>query len=281
MSLWLLHLRSLFCSRCALLMSSVGSSSAIVTAAASTCLVPDLRSVLITCFQSLFPLWAVSQLFTKSAPLESECLGERREILPMTETTEEEVTVVTVEKVALPWRRFIREMADRHSWWCSSVGWCGACVVDDGDRKRNDVQFTQSASGWAPSWRAFGGQLSRRPGLGPPTELFLWPIDANAWIVVNPDGDKYAVKFSDYSKMRVPPLVLSMSWVSWSEKEEIWPSVRGPQWDWPTTLTRRWCVIWVDAFSTYLLRLDERVRRRIVRKWPMWRPAPANPPTPD
>ena len=98
---------------CAFLMPSVGSSLAMVTAAASTCFVRDLRSVLVTCFQSLFLLWVVSQLFTKSAPLESECLGERREILPMTETTEEEVTVVTVEKVALPWRRFIREMADR------------------------------------------------------------------------------------------------------------------------------------------------------------------------
>ena len=58
------------------------SSLAIVTAAASTCFVPDLRSVLVTCFKSLFPLWVVSQLFTKSAPLESECLEERIEIPP-------------------------------------------------------------------------------------------------------------------------------------------------------------------------------------------------------
>ena len=74
--------------------------------------VPDLRSVLIACFKGLFLLWVVSQLFTKSAPLESECLEERIEILPMTET-EEEVTGVTVENVAWPWRRFIREMVDR------------------------------------------------------------------------------------------------------------------------------------------------------------------------
>ena len=46
-----------------------------VTAAASTCLVPDLRSVLVTCFKSLFPLWVGSQLFTKSAPLETEMSG--------------------------------------------------------------------------------------------------------------------------------------------------------------------------------------------------------------
>ena len=32
------------------------------------------------------------------------------------------------------------------------------------------------------------------------------------------------------------------------------------------------------VFSTYIL--GERVRRRIDRKLPMWRPAPANPPTP-
>ena len=48
-------------------MPSVGFSLAIVTAAASTCFVPDLRSVLITCFKGLFPVFVVSQLFTKSA----------------------------------------------------------------------------------------------------------------------------------------------------------------------------------------------------------------------
>ena len=81
-------------SSCPVLVSSLAK----VTAAASTCFVPDLRSVLVTCFKSLFPLWVVSQLFTKSAPLESECLEESIEIVPMAETTEEEVTVVTVEK---------------------------------------------------------------------------------------------------------------------------------------------------------------------------------------
>ena len=48
-------------------MPSVGFSLAIVTAAASTCFVPDLRSVLIICFKSLFPVSVVSQLFTTSA----------------------------------------------------------------------------------------------------------------------------------------------------------------------------------------------------------------------
>ena len=36
--------------------------------------------------------------------------------------------------------------------------------------------------------------------------LFLWPIDANTWIVLTPDSDKYAESLSDYSKMRVPPI---------------------------------------------------------------------------
>ena len=36
--------------------------------------------------------------------------------------------------------------------------------------------------------------------------LFLWPIDANAWIVLTPDSDKYVETLSDYSKMRVPPI---------------------------------------------------------------------------
>ena len=37
--------------------------------------------MLIACCKSLFPLWVVSHQFTKSAPLESECLEERIEIL--------------------------------------------------------------------------------------------------------------------------------------------------------------------------------------------------------
>ena len=58
-------------------MPSVGSSLEKVTAAASTCFVPDLRSVLITCFKGLFLLIVVSQLFTKSAPLESSGREDR------------------------------------------------------------------------------------------------------------------------------------------------------------------------------------------------------------
>ena len=38
------------------------------------------------------------------------------------------------------------------------------------------------------------------------SRLFLWPINANSWIVLTPDGDKHAEKFGDYSRMRVPPV---------------------------------------------------------------------------
>ena len=38
------------------------------------------------------------------------------------------------------------------------------------------------------------------------SRLFLWPTDANTWIVLTPDGDKYAEKISGYSEMRVLPL---------------------------------------------------------------------------
>ena len=35
------------------------------------------------------------------------------------------------------------------------------------------------------------------------SRLFLWPIDATTWIVLTPDGDKFAERFADYSRMRV------------------------------------------------------------------------------
>ena len=89
-----------FVSRCAFLMPSVGSSLAIVTAAASTCYVPDLRSVLITCFKGLFLLIVVSQLFTKSAPLESS--GREDRDPPDGRDDGREETWVTVENVAWP-----------------------------------------------------------------------------------------------------------------------------------------------------------------------------------
>ena len=73
-------------------MPSVGSSLATVVGAASTCFVRVLRSIRIAWFKSLYPWWVVSQLLGQSAPLESECLEEKVEVLPRMETMDGEVT---------------------------------------------------------------------------------------------------------------------------------------------------------------------------------------------
>ena len=82
-------------------MPSVGSSLAIVVGAASTCFVRVLRSIRIACFKSLYPWWVVSQLLGQSAPLESECLEEKVEVLPRIETMDGEVTVKAKEENGL------------------------------------------------------------------------------------------------------------------------------------------------------------------------------------
>ena len=159
-------------------MPSVGSL-AIVTASAPTCFVLDLGSVLVACFRSLFPLWVVSQLFTKSAPLESEC---------MTETTEEEVTVETVEKMAWPWWRFIRELAE----WEDALPemslvmivcwmmWRLCCRRQRPERGTISNSRNPQAGELLP-----GGRLVVNfhddPGWDH-SRLFLWPIDASTWI---------------------------------------------------------------------------------------------------
>ena len=73
-------------------MPSVGSSLAIVTAAASTCFVPDLRWALIAGLKSLFFLFVVSQLVAKPEPPDSECPKEEIVITPKSEKVEEKVT---------------------------------------------------------------------------------------------------------------------------------------------------------------------------------------------
>ena len=83
-------------------MPSVGSSLATVTAAASTCFVPDLRWALITGLQSLFSLFVVSQLIAKPEPPDSECLKEEIVIPPKLERVEEKVTEVTAKKFDWP-----------------------------------------------------------------------------------------------------------------------------------------------------------------------------------
>ena len=69
--------------RYAFLMPSVGSFLAIVVGAASTC----------------FVWWVVSQLLGQSAPLESECLEEKVEVLPRIETLDGEETVKARKKM--------------------------------------------------------------------------------------------------------------------------------------------------------------------------------------
>ena len=66
--------------------------------------------------------------------------------------------------------------------------------------------------------------------------------------------------------------------MTWCEKEEIWPFVRRPL---NEIDLRPRPDDDVRLFNVPPITLGERVRRRIVRKLPMWRPAPANPPTPS
>ena len=110
-----------FVSRCAFLMPSVGSSLGFV----------------------LFQISGRSRSFTSKAYvlclLSLSCSPHQPE--------------VTVEKVVWPWRRFVPEMVDREdalpemSFGMILVCWMmWRLFADDTDRKRNDLQFTQSAS---------------------------------------------------------------------------------------------------------------------------------------
>ena len=122
--------------------------------------------------------------------------------------------------------------------------------------------------------------------------------DANTWIVFTPDDDKYAETFSDYSKMRAPPIgesetleigsgEFSRCWTL-TELSELVREGRnlalgagtsmGLTYDRDPTMM---CDLSGRLFNVLPITLGERVKRRIVRKLPMWRPAPANPPTPS
>ena len=82
---------------CAILVPSVGSSVARLGAAASPCLVPDLRWVLVACCTSLFlPVGCVSAGH-KISSTGFGMLGREDRHPP---TVEEKVTEVTVRKVA-------------------------------------------------------------------------------------------------------------------------------------------------------------------------------------
>ena len=125
--------------------------------------------------------------------------------------------------------------------------------------------------------------------------LFLWPVDANTWIVLTPDGDKYAEKFCDYSRVRVPPIgegetpeIGSVEFSRGWTLDELSELVRegrnmalnarssmGLMYDRDPAMM---CDLSGRLCNVPLVTLGERVRRRMVRKLPMWRPAPVNSP---
>ena len=118
---------------------------------------------------------------------------------------------------------------------------------------------------------------------------FLWQINANTWIVLTPDGDKYAEKFSDDSKMRVhtigeseTPQIGSVEFShGWTlnELSELVREGRNLALCARTSISLTMCDLSERLFNVPPMTLGESVRRRIVRKLPMWRPAPATPPT--
>ena len=52
--------------------------------------------------------------------------------------------------------------------------------------------------------RSSDGEFSCR--IGTTHGLFLWSVNANSWIVLTSDNDKYVEKISDYSRIRVLPI---------------------------------------------------------------------------
>ena len=117
------------------------------------------------------------------------------------------------------------------------------------------------------------------------SRLFLWPIDANPWIVLTPDGDKYAENFSDYSKMPVPrigegetPEIGSVEFSRGWTLNELSELAReginlalcartsmGLTHDRDPTMM---CDLSGRLFNVPPVTMGERVRRRIVRKLP-------------
>ena len=187
-------------------MPSVGSSLAIVTAAASTCLVPHLRWVLIACCRSLFSRLVVSQLVKESVPLDSECLEERIEPLPKTREGGRESVRGGGGGNGLT-------VAEVYPGSGRSGGRATRSLTRDDTRLLEDVALV------LPSTTTERGTISdpRNPQAGEllpggclmvnfrddlgwdHSRLFFWPIDANTWIVHTPDGDKHAGKCGEYS----------------------------------------------------------------------------------
>ena len=117
--------------------------------------------------------------------------------------------------------------------------------------------------------------------------LFLWPIDGTTWIVLTPDGDKYAERFADYSSMRVPSLgggempevgsvEFSRGWTLNELSELVREGINlalcartsmGFTHDRDPTVL---CDLSGRLFSVPPVTMGDRVRRRIVRKLSVW-----------
>ena len=128
------------------------------------------------------------------------------------------------------------------------------------------------------------------------SRLFLWPINANTWIVLTPDGDKYAENFGGYSRMRVPPIgesetpeigsvEFSRGWTL-NELSELVREGRNLALSARTSMELTYdrdpttlCDSSSRLFNVPHVTLSERVKRGIVRKLPKWPPTLDNPPT--
>ena len=160
-------------------MPSVGSSLATVTAAASTCFVPDLRG---RCWSLASRACFLCGFFLSCSPNQ------------------------------LHWNRNVWKRGSRSS---GRPGVRAARnVIRDDARVLPTAAIGRGTISNARNPQAGellpGGRLVVNFHDDPRRDhsrLFLWPIDATTWIVLTPDGDEYAERFADYSRMRVP------SWV--------------------------------------------------------------------
>ena len=185
-------------------MPSVGSSLAIVTAAASTCFVPDLRSVLVTCFKSLISsVGCVSAVYQ----LSSTGIGmSRREDRDPPDDGDDgrggDRGNGGEDGLAV---------AEVHPGLGRPRGRAARNVIRDDARVLDDVVpvLQRAATGRGTisnSCNLQAGELSPGgrlvvnfhddPGRDH-SRLFLWPLDASTRIVITPDGDKCAENFSD------------------------------------------------------------------------------------
>ena len=120
-------------------------------------------------------------------------------------------------------------------------------------------------------------------------------MDANTRIVLTPVVDMYAAKICDYSRVQVPPtgegetpeigsVEFSRGWTH-DELSELVREGRNLALNAQSSVELMYdrdpammCDLSGRLFNVPPVTLGERVRRRIVRKLPLWRPAHVNPP---